>query len=185
MPDRAEIVSSIYGAYRLARLDQTGMTHFNLSVEGFWRSFFAALIVAPGYALLVSERLLEDGDLGLGRFALVEGAAYVLGWVAFPLAALFLTQALDLSRNYVALIVAANWAAVIQIAILLAGQIVGLVLPVVLASLILIGITGAVLFYQWFVVRTALETTGGIALALVVVDLLLNIMINLTAERFI
>jgi hypothetical protein len=185
MPGRTEIVSSIYGAYRLARLDQAGMTHFNLSVEGFWHSFFAALLVAPGYALLVSERLLEDGDIGLGRFAMVEGVAYLLGWAAFPLAALILTHAMDLGRNYVTLIVAANWAAVIQIAILLAGQIVGFVLPVVLASLILIVITGSVLFYQWFVIRTALQTTGGIALALVVVDLLINIMINLSAERFI
>jgi len=42
--------------------------------------------------------------------------------------------------------------------------------------------TVAILFYQWFVVRTALDTSGGIALALVLVDLFVNSMINLTAE---
>jgi hypothetical protein len=42
--------------------------------------------------------------------------------------------------------------------------------------------TGAILFFQWFVIRTALDTTGGIAIALVLVDLLVNAGISLTAD---
>jgi hypothetical protein len=42
--------------------------------------------------------------------------------------------------------------------------------------------TVAILVYQWFVFRTALNTTGGIAIALVLVDLLVNAAISLTAD---
>jgi hypothetical protein len=45
-------------------------------------------------------------------------------------------------------------------------------------------VTGGVLFYQWYIVRTALQTTGGIALALVLIDLVLNMTINLSADGF-
>ena len=47
MPDRQEVLSALYGAYRLAWFDVSGMTFLNLTVEGFWRSFFAAVLVAP------------------------------------------------------------------------------------------------------------------------------------------
>ena len=184
MPDREEVFRSLYGAYRLAFMDQSGMTHFNLSVEGFWRSFFAAVLVAPGFAVLVGEKLLARPEpLDLGWAAVVQTLAYVLSWAAFPLVALALTQLLGLSRNYVPLIVALNWAAVLQIVVFLAAVVLGLLLPDVLEGLIMLIVTGGILFYQWFVTRTALQTTGGIALMMILIDLVLNTAINMSAER--
>lgn len=184
MPDRREVLYSLYGAYRLARLDPAGMTYFNLTVEGFWASFFAAVLVAPGYAVLVGQKLLaRTDDFDPGWAMLVQIVAYVLSWAAFPLAALVLTQVLNLGRNYVPLIVAVNWAAVLQVGLFLAAMMVSLILPALLAGLVLTVVTGSILFYQWFVTRTALQTTGGIALLLVLIDLVLNTMINLSAER--
>jgi hypothetical protein len=182
IPDKEEVIRSLYGAYRLAWLDRSGMGHFNLSVEGFWRSFFAAVLVAPGYALLVAQELLARPEtVSLPWAVLVEAVAYVVGWAAFPLVAIVLTQLLDLSRNYAALIIAANWAAVMQIAVFLAAVAVGLVLPP-LGGLAAMLATGAILFYQWFVIRTALDTTGGIAVAVLLVDLLLTGAVNFGAE---
>ncbi len=184
MPDRKEVLHSLYGAYRLAFLDQSGMRHFNLSVDGFWRSFFAAVLVAPGFALLVAEKLdARPGPLDLGWAALVQIVAYGLSWAAFPLAAVLLTQLLGLSRNYVALIIALNWASVLQVGVFLSALMLELMMPGLVDGLILLLVTGAILFYQWFVTRAALETTGGIALLLVLVDLILNTAINLSAER--
>jgi hypothetical protein len=45
--------------------------------------------------------------------------------------------------------------------------------------------TGAILFYQWFVIRAALDTTGGIAVAVVLVDLLVNSAINVAADALV
>jgi hypothetical protein len=183
MPDQEEVLRSIYGAYRLARLDRGGMNEFNLTVDGFWRSFFAAILVAPGYALLVMQDLMVHPEELSPIWALVvEGVAYCIGWAAFPLLAIVLTHLLGLSRNYAALIIAANWAAVIQIGAFLAAVGFGYVLPG-LGGLLVTITTVAILFYQWFVVRTALDTSGGIALALVLVDLFVNSVINMTAEN--
>ena len=183
IPDRLEVLQSLYGALRLAMLDVSGMAHFNLSVEGFWRSFFAAVIAAPGYALLVVQRTMDrPDDDGTGVVVVVEGIAYLVAWAAFPLVALVLTQLLGLGRHYVELIVAVNWAAVLQIGVFLAVLALSLGLPEALGALLLAVATGALMVYQWFVMRTALQSTGGIALALVLVDLLLSTMINLTAE---
>jgi hypothetical protein len=184
IPDRVEVLHSLYGAWRLAMLDISGMRHFNLSVEGFWRSFFAAVIVAPGYALLVVQRTLDRPEgYALGSTAVVESVAYVVAWAAFPLAAVVLTQLLGLGRHYVELIVAVNWAAVLQVAAFLAVVGLSLILPEALGALLLAIATGTLMVYQWFVMRTALRTTGGVALVLVLVDLLLSTVINLSADR--
>lgn len=186
MPDQQEIARSIYGAWLLARMDRSGMAHFNISFEGFWRSFFAAVIVAPGYAILVADKLAaREETFDLGWVFLVQTVAYAIGWAAFPLVAIGITALLNLSQNYVPMIIAANWAAVVQVAVFLGALLLTFVLPGVLAGLLLTAATIAILFYQWFVLRTALDTTGGIALALVLVDLLLNAAINLSAEGMI
>ncbi|MEM7025215.1 MAG: hypothetical protein AAF637_21900, partial [Pseudomonadota bacterium] len=160
IPDQQEVLRSIYGAYQLARMDRSGMGQFNLSVEGFWGSFFAAVIVAPGYALLVFQELAaREEEVDPVWAFLVETVAYGIGWAAFPVIAIFLTQLLGLSRNYAAMIIAANWAAVVQICVFLAAILLGSLLPA-LGGLAVFGATIAILFYQWFVIRTALDTTG-------------------------
>jgi hypothetical protein len=166
-------------------MDPAGMGHLNLTVEGFWRSFFAAVLVAPGYAVLIGQKLMARQEpLDLGWVVLVQSVTYALNWIALPLAALVLTSVLGLSRNYAALIVAINWAQVLQTVVFLAAILLSLVLPGLLGGLILTFVTGGVLFYQWYIVRTALQTTGGIALALVLIDLVLNMTINLSADGF-
>lgn len=199
MPDKAEILQSIQGAWRLARLDRGGMAFFNLTVTGFWRSFFAAVLVAPGYALLVAQKfdrgeatapevapsVAASGEPAVIWIAIVQGLTYALSWVIFPIAAAVVTWLLSLGRFYVALIVAGNWAAVIQMAAFIGVLALGYVVPAALVPVLMTVVTGGILFYQWFVVRTALQTSGGVALALVLIDLLLNTMINLGADRLV
>ena len=79
------------------------------------------------------------------------------------------------------MIIVTNWAAVLQIGTFLAAIALGLILPP-LGGLAIALATGAILFYQWFVIRTALDTTAGIAIALVLVDLLVNFRINAGAD---
>ena len=184
MPDRAEVLSALYGACRLAWFDASGMTYFNLTVEGFWRSFFAAVLVAPAYAILVGmQSSAEAEDFNLALVFLTESIGYVLAWCAFPIVALLLTRMLGLDRNYVALIVAHNWSAVPQTAAFVAVVLLGVVLPQGLGTLLVTLTTGAILVYQWFVIRTALQSSGGIALMLLLVDLVVTSMISAGADR--
>jgi hypothetical protein len=184
MPDRAEVLGALYGAYRLAWFDASGMTYFNLTVEGFWRSFFAAVLVAPAYAILVGLQLSTGTeDFNIALVFLSEGIGYVLAWCAFPIVALLLTRMLGLDRNYVALIVAHNWSAVPQTAAFVAVVLLGAILPEALSTLLVTLTTGAILVYQWFVIRTALQSSGGIALMLLLVDLVVTSLISAGADR--
>jgi hypothetical protein len=182
MPDREEVLSALYGAYRLAWFDVSGMTFFNLTVEGFWRSFFAAVLVAPAYAVLVGMRV-PVAELNIALVFLIESIGYVLAWCAFPLVALALTRLLGLDRNYVALIVAHNWSAVLQMAAFLAVVLLGVIVPAALGTLLVTVTTIAILVYQWFVIRTSLRTSGAMALMLLLVDLVITSMISAGADR--
>jgi hypothetical protein len=184
MLEREEVLGALYGAYRLARLEPAGMTYFNLTFDGFWRSFFAAILVAPAYAILIGLRVAEQPEpVDLGLLVITESIGYVLAWCAFPLVAIVLTRILGLARNYVPLIVALNWTAVLQTAVFLVVVLLGPVLPEVVAALLVTLTTGAILAYQWFVIKTALQTSGGIALMLLLVDLVVTSTINLGANR--
>ncbi len=184
MPDLAYLTRSVYGAWRLARLDPAGMTLFELSIPGFWRSFFAAVVVAPAYVVLVVLRFEHETEVGpdldLGPFLLAQLVAYTVTWAAFPLAMIVFARILSLSTFYVPFIIAYNWSAVIQMAVFLPTALIGAsgLLPATLAGILMMIATFAILCYQWFVARVALQTTGLIAAGLVAFDLLLGILID-------
>ena len=82
-----EVVKALYGTYRLARFDTGGMRCFDISPLGFWCSFYAAAIVAPLYCLLLLVRFnIGDVETPLYRYLAIQTIAYVIAWVAFPLA---------------------------------------------------------------------------------------------------
>jgi hypothetical protein len=179
MPSYAEIQRALQGAWLLARGDTRGMMLFDLSVEGFWRSFAAALLAAPAYALVLLEQYaVLGGPENLGTAVVAEILAYACGWLAFPMAAIVLTRLLGLGARYVPLVVASNWGALLQIGLYTVVVIVSLTMPDELRKLGLFVATAAVLVYQWFVIRTALETSGGIAFGFVVIDVLLSVVVT-------
>ena len=69
--------TALYGAYRLARLDTGGMKFFDQTIDGFWRSFYAAVIVAPLFILFLAVSYdPEKIAAGPVRYIIIEGIAY-------------------------------------------------------------------------------------------------------------
>ena len=173
-----EATLALYGAYRLARVDPKGLFYFDATIEGFWRSFYAALLVAPAYVILLA---LDLGDrpatAGPVKLVLVEGIVYVIGWTAFPLAMVYVARWLGRSQHYICYIVAQNWANVLEIALFFSvvaiavGSAAVAVLPLLLAGI-------AVLVYEWYIARTALEITGWQAAAVVALSVILDFIIT-------
>jgi hypothetical protein len=179
LPSQAEIARSLQGAWLLAKGDPRGLDLFDLSLEGFWRSFAAALLAAPAYALVLLEQYAVLGwPQHVAGTILAELVAYVCGWIAFPIAAIFLTRLLNLTQRYVPLVVAGNWAGALQIGLYTVVVVASLVLPREMRTILLLAATMAVLAYQWFVIRTALGTSGGTAFGLVVIDVLLSMTVG-------
>ena len=178
MPSVLEITRALYGTWRLARLDRTGMTWFEATPEGFWRSFFAFVIVAPGYVVLKLVEHSSDAALAASvpRIMVVDVIAYVVQIVAYPLAMVFLCRRFRKSDRYIGFIVALNWSVVLQMALLVPTRLFAASQATAMGFGDTLALTAvfAVLFYQWFITRTALEVPGMIALGAVLVDLVVG-----------
>ncbi len=183
VPDRQEIWSSIYGAFRLACFDETGHNHFNISVVGFWHSFFAAVLVAPGYVLLASQGIIGGTESLSVWTILVHTGLYIAGWIFFPLVTFFIIDLLKLGHRYTALIVALNWAAVIETSVMILSLGLFVILPPGLAAMLAQAIVVGLVVYGWFVIKTALQTSGAMAFAFVLLSLLLSAMLHQLASR--
>ncbi len=177
MPSALEITRALYGAWRLARLDRTAMTWFEATPEAFWRSFFAFAIVAPGYAVL---KLIEHSEVavaaGAPRILVVDAIAYVVQIVAYPLAMLYLCRAFGRWDRYIGFVVALNWSVVLQMALLVPTTLLAAsqAISAGLGNTLAFAAVMAVLFYQWFITRTALDVPGMVALGAVLVDLIIG-----------
>jgi hypothetical protein len=189
MPGIMEVLNALYGSYRLARLDVGGYTYFNVTAAGFWRSFAAILLVAPLYyltsvslheitAVVVSEAqpdpALSTADTG----AALTGLA--LQWAAWPIAMIFVARVLQVTQHYARFIIAYNWSTVFQMAVLMVPHalfMAGLLGAGPAHALIIVSI-GFLIFYSWFIVRTALDVSGLIATGIVVFDIALGLVIG-------
>lgn len=176
-----DVIRGVYGAWQLAKRDPRGLVWFDSTAEGFWHSFWGPALVVPGYLVL---RVL-DGSFSeeLIRPFLVEMIAYVIGCVAFPLALSHISEGLGRAQLYQRYVVAYNWSAVIQMAVLL---------PVALAVYLVPGLAPLnaiaamlLLVYQAYIAHAALAVKPGTAGMLVLLDLLIGALIQMSAEHLI
>ncbi|NQU61672.1 MAG: hypothetical protein HQ512_11130 [Rhodospirillales bacterium] len=185
IPTLREIVSALYGAYRLARFDPSGLDYFDQSIAGFWRSFFAAVLIAPVYLFLLMIRYSKfTEDVWLFRFLAIETIVYVIAWVTFPLAMVYLAKAFEREEFYIRFIVAYNWAGVLQNAIYLPIGILGTAGLVSLDNANAMGLVALslILIYNGFIARTALNVSVGAAAGLVGLDFLISVFLNAMAD---
>ncbi len=184
MPTTAwsEVRLALVGALRLARGDRGGLACFDRSADGFWRSFRAAAIAYPLYLALLSMRITvaEWERSGGLLIVMVETIAYVIAWVAFPLIMLTVTHWIGRAHRFFDFMVPYNWSQVPQSALFV---LVGLesesgLLPPGPAQAIEIAAAVAVLVYEWFIARVALDTTASAAVLVVAVDLLLGVLVS-------
>ena len=184
MPTTAwlEVRLALVGALRLARGDRGGLAYFDRSLDGFWRSFRAAAIGYPLYLALLTMRVTtaEWERSGGAAIVTVETIAYVIGWVAFPLIMLTVTRLIDRGHRYFDFMVPYNWSQVPQSALfVLVGLGTESGTPDAAPAHAIEAIAAvAVLVYEWFIARVALDTTAAAAVLIVVVDLILGVLVS-------
>jgi hypothetical protein len=163
IPGFAEISSSLYGAWRLICLDEDAVRYFNLSVEGFWRSFFAAVLSLPYFVLAAIWVPQGDGEAVISApDPVLAFLAYVLGWIVFPVAAVFLVRLFNLSQGYVGYIVALNWSGALiaqPLLILTTIEHAGLIDANTMGALQM-PILFFVLWYGWIIARRMLGASA-------------------------
>jgi hypothetical protein len=181
IPDRAEIVSSLIGAWRVFRMNPDAMHWFETSLEGFWRSFFAAVLALPAFALPFAFQVAELERAPEPVVAvLLGGIAYVASWIAFPVVAAFVVRPMGFGHMYVPYIVVHNWSGALIAQVYLAVEIlirVGIFAGELggFVKLILFAVT---LWYAWRIARVALGATVSLAAAMVALSTGLDLLIG-------
>jgi hypothetical protein len=182
----AELRLAMSGALRLAVGDRRGLGCFDTSLDGFWRSFRAAIICYPFYLFLLVVRVkaAQWHASGAATIVIVETIDYVIAWVAFPLLILPLSRWLGRTERFLPFMVAYNWSQIPQtalIAVIGLDGMTGLVSPAALPSAELVAIL-ATMVYEWYIARVALAVGSAAAILVVLVDLLLGTALGRIAE---
>jgi len=181
-----EVRQSLAGAWGLLLNRPEALRRFDLTVEGFWRSFGAIILVAPVFivaALAERDRMLSapDGQPVAGAPAYIFERLVALGvdWIALPIVLFLGARMLGIERGYPAFIIARNWSAVI--ATLPFGLVSLLYLAGVLgdeiSAVLFLAALALVLRYNFVVARTALGASIGFAAGLVAFDFVLSLLI--------
>lgn len=177
-----EVASGVYGAWLLARRRPEGLNWLDSSLGGYWRSFWAAVLVAP--AFLVLELITGGfGDAPGFRDIAVQAISYVIDWTAFPLLMVFISDTLKRGQDYMRYIVAYNWSAVVQMAILLPVAVLAVLFPSGPALLLVQGITIVLLVYRAYIAHVALDVNFGTSAGIVLLDVLLSGLVDTIGQR--
>jgi hypothetical protein len=191
MPGRDEIVRSLTGAWRLFLDRSDALRFFDVSVDGFWRSFGAILLILPAYILvvlsdrarIVTDALFSEGFDATSFFA-NRGVWLALNWVALPILLAAVAHLLGVSRTYASYVVVRNWCAVLTVApfglialLYLAG-----LLSNEIASVISLVIIVVVIRFDYLIARRALGADIGLAVAIVLADLAIGLAIAVVID---
>jgi hypothetical protein len=176
-----EIITSVYGAWRLARRDRRGLAWFDATPRGFFHSFWAAPLLLPAY--LVLQALDGVFKTSIPVPLLVCLIAYVIRWTIFPLAMAHICDAIGRGDAYIRFIVAYNWSSVVQMAFLLPVAVLAYLFPGGGFTLLNLVVVVVLLVYQAYIARVALEVGPGIAIGTVVLDMLIDGFVQVVTDR--
>ncbi len=169
------------------------LARFDVSLDGFWRSFAAIVLVLPSYAISLMairrgqmQQLPADVvDVPWVGFAAERVVVLGLDWMALPLVLALLAGRLGIGGRYVPYIVARNWAAPVAAALNAVPALfyaAGLI-DEEIAAILTVVVLLVILHYGYRIARQALAVPIGLAIGIVVLDLLLGLLVSETVTR--
>ncbi len=181
----AEVRWAMTGCLRLARGDRRGLEYFDRSLDGFWRSFMSACLSYPFFLILLTMRVgLADWKAAGGLpIILIETIGYVISWTAFPLIMLSVLRWIGREHRFFDFMVPYNWCQLPQsiLFVMIGLQSESGALGSPISQTLEFAAAIAVLVYEWYIARVALETSGGAATLVVLVDLVLGVVVTRAA----
>jgi hypothetical protein len=184
--DAREITRALDGTWRLLLNRPDALRFFNITSDGFWRSFAAVFLVLPFYLLTV----LTDRDAMLAdpttatlfdetTFWAVKIVTLGVDWVALPILLAALAGFLRIRRNYPTFMVVRNWGAVLTIppfALIALLEEIGIV-DADIALILSLAALGVALRYSYMAARRALVVGMDVAVLFVLLDFLVSLAI--------
>lgn len=183
MPPPDDIFRQLFGAWRMMTGKRDGLRLLDLSLDGFWNSFFAIVVAGPAmlasWVPLAGDLAGTDSGFGLRLSVLVRLALADLGAWVLPLVALAATASFAGIRNRFAhYVVASNWGSAIFAWMTLPVSLIRLFLPgaadLAVGASLLVFIATLVLY--WRLTDAALEKGPAVATAVFVFMLLASVL---------
>lgn len=190
MLSAVEIFRSLNGVWRIIRRDASAIGFFDLSYEGFMRSFTAMFVALPfilfsagavfHMALDIPESRLYYEAVSPTLYAMVELGNTMISWVLFLLLMGPVSRQMELGRSYTSYAITYNWGAALTHALFalpLALYMLG-AFQYEAAVLLSIPVMALVGYYRWLIARQVLGATAMAASGIVVLDFLINLTLN-------
>ena len=182
-----EVGRSLRGTAALVSRRPDALAEFDVSLQGFARSFAAFLFTIPALVVTVA---LARRELGLSveglvvfddtRLLVAAGIAHAASLLALPVAMAFIMRGGPLAIRYAQFAVATNWIAVfgsLLLAVPGALYLMGLE-PRGVVALFVLAFGLIVLEAQWFAAKVTLGAGSGLALAITALGLCLQVVIH-------
>lgn len=182
-PDRTEIVTALYGAWRLIRGDAGGIVYFRSGREGFWAAAWAVVLVVPGHLMTLGLHVSGNDTVRFGLEDMVrETEILVIGWFGYALLVFYVLKTLGRTKRFDGYMTAYFWTTVPLVyaeSVLTLLRVAGL-LPDALISVLGLTLLALVLWVRWFIARTGLGVNGSEATAVVVGTMVFDFFISKT-----
>ena len=184
------IRDNLAGAWAVMNGHAAGLQRMDLSIDGFWRSFAAIVLILP-FALvaLVSDHVARAE---VGAAVRLTGALIILrlilllaDWLAFPLVFAAVARQIGVAAHYVPFIVVRNWASVVVAAIVVVPEILHVlgILPTVVLPYVLLALFAVALRFSYLIARTALIAPPLLAVPVVLLEVLISIFLQVGFAR--
>lgn len=162
MPPIEVMQRSLAGAWATMRGKKSGLALLDLTVDGFWDSFWAIPLALPPLLLTwitVANSITVSEDPVFSvilRLAIVDIVNWLLPLVLFALVA----RRLRLSKRFLPFVVASNWGTVVLVWIVLPLRLLDLLAPQSqgLAEVLALAVMILSLVLFWRLTRTTLQT---------------------------
>jgi len=184
----SEIRSALTGSFLLAKRDERGLQFFDVTIDGFWRSFLVVVLIAPFYVLYAMQEIEIAHEINVqgsvpaanAGFVAARISLLVLEWVIFPVAMIFITRLLGLWPRYIPYITIYNWSSLF-ISLALAPPVVlffsGIISAQMTATINLFTVL-FILYFRWYIAKKVLETATATAVLIVAFDLVFSLLIQ-------
>ncbi len=181
MPIFVEFVYVLRGLRRLVQFDIGGLGYFDRSIEGFWRSFRVALLIAPVSAIIIPYELeLIKPTAGWQHIMLTETLSYIVSWVLYPTVAYEICRFMSRETEYPGYIVVYNWSTLLLVAaevLMWLPTLMGITAAETSHNLHLL-VEHIYLVYLWFIARAGLRIDPFSAIGMVFTDYVLSVVLS-------
>ena len=185
LPTTSQIVMALHGVWLIACRKPVSKVHFDVSVEGFWKSLFAAVLVLPANVIISFLTVIRSPEVDYDLYQATQDLLiYSITWLLYPLFVINVCIFIDKSERALAYLVPYNWASVplgymFASATVASGHIFN---TSPLGSFLLTIVYAAAIFLFFEVARQGLKISKLAAIGVVVFDFIFSIFLMSVLE---